>query len=47
MSRLVRLQLRIVRLERKLGRLRRREDSAFRAFRRLVDAEEAMANIAG
>jgi hypothetical protein len=39
MIRLLRLQRRVRRLEWELERLRRREDSAFRAFHRICDAE--------
>ena len=40
MIRLLRLQRRVRRLEWKLERLRRREDSVFRAFHRICDAAE-------
>jgi hypothetical protein len=47
MSRLVWLQRRAIRLERKLERLRSQEGSVFRAFRRLCDAGGALAIVAG
>ena len=38
--RLLRLQWRVLRLEGEIERLRRREDSVFRAFHRICDAAE-------